>query len=110
MLFRSVAPLLRFLVDETEKIWHTIHINVRPIENHFFGENITVAGLLTGQDVIEQLQGETLGKKLVLPAAMFNHDGLTLDGMTTGEISRALDIPVRVPGGGAEDLLKEVLS
>jgi len=102
----AAAPLLRFLVDETQKIWHNIHVNIRPVENRFFGANITVAGLLTGRDVIAQLRGCDLGEKLLLPAAMFNRDGLTLDGMTPEEISRALGVPVWAVGNRAEELLK----
>jgi len=105
----AAAPLLRFLVDETQKIWHNTHINVRPVENRFFGENITVAGLLTGRDVVDQLRGGDLGERLLLPAAMFNRDGLTLDGMTIGEISRALGVPVRAVKNDGEEFLKAIL-
>jgi len=101
----AAAPLLRFLVDETQKIWYNIHVNLYTIENRFFGEDITVAGLLTGRDVIEQLRGNALGERLLLPAAMFNRDGLTLDGMTAGEISHALGVPVRIVKNNAEELL-----
>ena len=105
----AAYPLLRFLVDETQKIWHNIHITARPIENRFFGENITVAGLLTGQDVIAQLSGGDLGEKLLLPAAMFNPDGLTLDGMTLDEISSALGVPAAAVGNGAEEFVKAIM-
>ena len=102
----AAAPLLRFLVDECKKIWHNIHINVRPVENRFFGERITVAGLLTGQDIVEQLRDADLGERLLLPAAMFNRDGLTLDGMTIGEISNALGVPARAVRNDAEEFLE----
>ena len=105
----AAYPLLRFLVDECKKIWHNIHINVRPIENRFLGENITVAGLLTGQDAVEQLRGGDLGERLLLPASMFNHDGLTLDGMAIEEISRALGVPVRAVENDAEEFLRSIL-
>jgi len=104
----AAAPHLRFLVDETQKIWHNIHVNIRAIENQFFGERITVAGLLTGRDVIEQLRGQDLGERLLLPAAMFNRDGLTLDGMTIGEIARALGVPVRAVRNDAEEFLEAI--
>ena len=102
----AAYPLLRFIVDETQKIWHNIHINVRLIENRFFGAQITVAGLLTGRDVVEQLRGESLGEQLLLPAAMFNPDGLTLDGMTIEEISSALGVSVRAVKNDAEEFLE----
>ena len=106
----AAAPLLRFLVDECKKIWHNIHINVRPVENRFFGERITVAGLLAGQDIVGQLRGIDLGERLLLPAAMFNLDGLTLDGLTIGEISNALGVPVTAVKNDAEEFLKAVLT
>jgi len=105
----AAEPLLRFLVDEMQKTWHNIHINVRPVENRFFGEHITVAGLLTGRDVVEQLRGESLSERLLLPAAMFNRDGLTLDGMTLEEISQALGVPVRAVGNDAEELQRAIV-
>ena len=104
----AAYPLLRFIVDECEKIWHNMHVNIRAVENQFFGEHITVAGLLTGRDVIEQLRGADLGERLLLPAAMFNRDGLTLDGMTLEEISHALGVPVRAVRNDAEELLKAI--
>ena len=99
-------PLLKFLVDETRKVWHNIDINVRCIRNDFFGPLITVAGLLTGRDVTAQLRGLDLGERLLLPAAMFNRDGLTLDGMTLEEISKALDVPAIAVKNDAQELLK----
>ena len=105
----AAYPLLRFLVDECEKIWHNMHVNIRPIENRFFGEHITVAGLLTGRDVVEQLRGADLGERLLLPAAMFNLDGLTLDGMTIEDISRALGVPAKAVKNDADEFLKAII-
>ena len=104
----AAAPLLQFFIDELQKIWHNIDINVRRIENHFFGPNITVAGLLTARDVIDQLRGEGLGGALLLPAAMFNHDGLTLDGQTIDDISRELGLPVKAVPNDAQALLDAI--
>jgi NifB/MoaA-like Fe-S oxidoreductase len=65
--------------------------DVISITNHFFGEMVTVAGLLMGQDVIAQLQRRELGDVVVLPAAMFGGpEGQTLDGMWPQEIGEAL--------------------
>jgi len=102
----AAFPLLQLFIDELQKIWH--NINVRRIENRFFGQHITVAGLLTGQDVIEQLRGENLGSVLLLPSVMFNQDGLTLDGMTLNDISRELDIPVRAVANHAQALMDAI--
>jgi len=110
----AAFPLLRFIVDECEKIWHnkttfgSFSVNIRAVENRFFGEHITVAGLLTGRDVVEQLRGGDLGERLLLPAAMFNRDGLTLDGITLEDISRALGVPVRAVKNDAEEFLEAI--
>lgn len=50
------APILSRLVDEARETWHNLLVEVVPIKNRFFGETITVAGLLTGRDLMEQLR------------------------------------------------------
>jgi NifB/MoaA-like Fe-S oxidoreductase len=71
--------------------------DVIPITNHFFGETVTVAGLLTGQDVVAQLRERELGDAVVLPAAMFGGpEGQSLDGMWPQEIDEALGREVLV--------------
>jgi putative radical SAM enzyme (TIGR03279 family) len=69
------------------------------IRNDFFGETVTVAGLLTGQDVIDQLREQELSQVVVLPAAMFGGpDGQTLDGMLPQQIGEALGRTVVIAG------------
>ena len=100
-------PLLQFFVDELRKVWHNIDISVQAITNDFLGEHITVAGLLTAQDVIKQLSDLSgiANCELLLPAAMFNQDGLTLDGMTAEDIAQALEVQVKVVANDAQALL-----
>ncbi|MBN1954720.1 MAG: DUF512 domain-containing protein [Anaerolineae bacterium] len=75
---------------------HLPGVEVVPIANHFFGETVTVAGLLTTQDVIEQLGGRPLGQRIVLPAAMFGGpEGQSLDEMTVDQVAAALGREVR---------------
>ena len=86
-------------------------IRVHRIVNHFFGETVTVAGLLTGKDVCEQLSDKELGDELLFPAVMLRADGdVFLDDMTPAQLSEHLGgIPVRPsPSDGAE-LLKLLL-
>ncbi len=74
------------------------------VENRYFGGNVDVTGLLTGQDVINALQAlegmqvaSTAAKRIVaLPRVMFNDDGLTLDGMALTDIAQSLSLPVAV--------------
>ena len=91
----AAYDFIRELADRTEKLFDGLKVNVYKIRNDFFGENITVAGLLTGQDILAQLtehaeKGE-LGEKLVLPKVMLRAEGdLFLDGMTPQQLSEGL--------------------
>jgi NifB/MoaA-like Fe-S oxidoreductase len=68
---------------------------MRPIRNRFFGEQVTVAGLLTGQDLLDQLSGEDLGSALLLPEVMLKDAGtLFLDDLSLNDIEATLQLPV----------------
>lgn len=82
----------------TEKISDRIsgfECKVYPIVNHFFGETITVAGLITGGDLISQLKGKDLGEELIIPKVMLKADeDIFLDDVTLDEVKKALDIKI----------------
>ena len=86
-------------------------INVYPIRNFFFGESITVSGLLTGKDMSEQLAGKDLGDELLFPAVMLKADEeIFLDDMTPSELSEKLGgIPVRPSKSDGVDLIRVLL-
>jgi len=70
-------------------------LDVVPVVNEFFGDRVTVAGLLTGRDVIAQLQGRKLGDRIALPPAMFGGpEGQSLDEMAPEDVGEALGRPV----------------
>lgn len=72
-------------------------IQVVPIENDFFGSGITVAGLVTGTDLVKQLRSHNLGQALFIPEVMLKDDETVfLDDMTVVELERQLDTTVRV--------------
>ena len=75
-----------------------LDIQLKPIKNTFFGEDdVTVSGLLTGQDIITQLRGQELGDTVLLSNRILNEDNtLTLDDMNLEQISNSLNVPVRV--------------
>jgi len=88
------APVLRQVTA------HLAGVEVVPVVNHFFGETVTVAGLLTGRDVVAQLQGRDLGDLAVLPPAMFGGpEGQSLDEMWPQEVGETLGRPVAVGDG-----------
>ena len=88
-----------------------LEIRVHRIVNHFFGESVTVAGLLTGKDVSEQLTGKDLGDELLFPAVMLRADGdVFLDDMTPDELSKRLGVPVRPSKSDGFELVKALLN
>ncbi|MEI6102136.1 MAG: DUF512 domain-containing protein, partial [Eubacteriales bacterium] len=97
------APFMKEIAKKLQFVYN-MHINVYDVRNNFFGETVTVAGLLTGSDVIARLTGKKLGEKLFLPGNMFREfTDVTLDGMTADEIGKALNVPVQiVPPDGYE--------
>ncbi|MCR5806022.1 MAG: DUF512 domain-containing protein [Oscillospiraceae bacterium] len=87
-----------------------IHCNVFRIINEFFGETITVTGLLTAQDIIKQLRGKRLGTELLLSSSMIKKDSdLFLDDMHISDVERELDIKVRLVENDGKALLDAIL-
>ncbi len=101
-----IAPVIQMLAEEFEKRHPNCTVRVIPIKNRFFGESITVAGLVTGQDLIGQLAGKDLGDALLIPQNMLRSgENVFLDDITTDQVSERLGIPVRVTGSSGQDLL-----
>ena len=91
------APIIRKLAARVTLKFPNIKINVNTITNRFFGTQITVAGLLTGGDIIEQLKGKTLGECLLLPEVLLrNGETVLLDDMTVRDIENALQTKIRI--------------
>ena len=92
----AAAPFLREIIDRAAAKCHTkLTYQMYPIVNHFFGETITVAGLLTGQDLLAQLKGRDLGTRVLLPQNTLRHgETVFLDDMTLEELSQGLGVPV----------------
>lgn len=91
----DARPFIQNLVDELKKKWHNLECNVIAIENEFFGKTITVAGLVTGSDLINQLKGIDLGEQLILPTCMLRHEqDMFLDDVTLEQVKEALHIPI----------------
>ena len=85
------------LVEKARKKWHNINCNVYKIRNDFFGETITVTGLITGQDLISQLKGKPLGNTLLLSSSMIRKDGeVFLDDYTLSDVGSALGVKIRL--------------
>lgn len=87
-----------------------INIHVYEITNRFFGEKITVAGLLTGGDMIEQLKGKPLGERLLLSQNMLRAgEEVFLDDVTVPEMEKALQVKIDIVKSSGYDLADAVL-
>ena len=87
-----------------------LSINVYRVKNNFFGETITVAGLLTATDIIDQLKGKALGDALLVPANALRADGeVFLDDITPSELSSALSVEICVTPSEAQAFISYVL-
>jgi NifB/MoaA-like Fe-S oxidoreductase len=70
-------------------------IQLVPVSNSLFGPQVTVSGLLSGQDVLDALQGLDLGERVVLPRSMLDNEGTrSLDDVTINEMESRLGAPV----------------
>ncbi len=98
---RSLCDKLMALCD--------IKIHVYKIINHFFGEQITVSGLLTGKDLSEQLADKELGETLILPANTLRAEGdLFLCGMHCEELAEKLHVPVTFSTDDGADFVSRI--
>lgn len=89
----SIAPLMQKLFDRL--LPYNIEITVHAVRNDFFGHSVTVSGLTTARDIIAQYAGKLNGEALILPHTMLReNDVVFLDGMTMGQLSKELKLPV----------------
>ena len=103
-------PYIRRMADRVEEQFPGRKIHVYCIRNDFFGERITVSGLVTGQDIIAQLKGKELGSRLLLPCNMLKADeDVFLDDITVKEVSDALQVPVDIVKSSGQDLIDAML-
>ena len=85
--------------------------NVFCIENNFFGKKITVAGLVTGRDLISQLKGKNLGDYLFIPCVMLRSEGdLFLDGVSVEDAEKELGVKIIVNENNGYDFIKKIMS
>ena len=90
-------PLVSSLARRIESLTDKVKIDVYEIKNCFFGESITVSGLLTGKDIYEQLRDKELGDALMIPRnALRVGEDVFLCGMTLSELSEKLKTNIRV--------------
>lgn len=107
---KLAAVYLSGFLEEIKKKFPNRKVHLYPIRNDFFGEMITVAGLITGQDLIAQLKDKPLGSRLLLPECMFRSgEEVFLDDITRQEVENALQVPVNIVKSSGQDFVNAVL-
>ena len=103
---RLFGPILKACCDNLERVYPNIKIHVYEIRNDFFGEMITVAGLITGTDLIAQLKEKEIGETLILPDTMFRfQEDILLDDVRVTEVESALHCRVDIVKSNGMDLI-----
>lgn len=92
---KAAAGMFEKLIDEARKKWHNLECDLYVIENEFFGENITVAGLITAKDLIGQLKGKLNCDKLLISDVMLRkNENVFLDDLSLEDVSRELNVEI----------------
>lgn len=103
-------PYILQMAQKMQESYPEMQIHVYEIRNDFFGEMITVSGLLTGQDIISQLKGKVLGKRLLLPQNILRSgEDVFLDDVTLQEVEKALQVQVDIVKSSGYDFVDAVL-
>ncbi len=105
-----VYPIVRDLMQELHEAFPEAELLVIPVINHFFGEGITVTGLLTAGDIIDQLKDKDLGDYLLLSQNVLRSgEDIFLDDLHVPDVEKALNIWIRVTYSSGADVVRQVL-
>ena len=105
----AVERAFQPLVEQLNTV-EGLEINLIALRSEYWGQEITVTGLLTGQDLLAKLPEKDLGDGVLLPSLMLKHDDTKfLDDMTVAEISHKLKIPI-FPVSGVEELINKCIN
>lgn len=104
------APYIKAMADKIEEKFPNINIKVYTITNEYFGNEITVAGLITGIDLIEQLKDKDLGDGLYLPDVLLRHgETILLDDYTTCDIENALQTNITIVQSNGKSFIDRII-
>ncbi len=105
------APFIEDLIKQLNTKYPNINVNVYTIINDFFGKDITVAGLLTGQDIMKQLKEKDLGEYLLLPEVLLrNGEEVLLDDFTVEDIRNTLQTELRIVQSDGKSLIDAIIN
>lgn len=103
-------PMMQDFAVRVQQVFPQVQVQVKKIRNDFWGPTITVAGLITGQDLLAQLEGLDLGSELLIPANMLRHEqDRFLDDLTLEQVQETLGVPVLPVENDAFELLARML-
>ncbi len=103
-------PYVKQMTDVLMERFPGLSLHVYAITNHFFGERITVSGLLTGSDMIEQLKGQRLGERILLPQNVLRSgEDYFLDDITVAEMEKALQVKVDIVKSSGYDFVHTII-
>ena len=106
----SAFGTIDMLAKMAEKAFPQLKCDVYRIRNDFFGDTITVTGLITAQDLIAQLSGKDLGDNLLLSQAMVRRDSdVFLDDLTIDDVEKALNVEIRTTPSDGYELLDAIM-
>ena len=105
------AKYLEQILEKIQQKFPGIRAHLYPIRNDFFGTTITVAGLVTGGDLIRQLEGRPLGRRLLIPSVMLRSgESVFLDDVTVKQVEKTLQVPVDIVKSSGYDLVESIIS
>lgn len=107
----GVFPYMKRIMSMINEKFPNITINTRAIKNNFFGGGINVSGLVTGGDLIDQLRGDDLGDRLIIPSSMLRFENdLFLDDVSTDDVERELSVTLVPVNNNGNDLVDAVIA
>ncbi|MBE5888446.1 MAG: DUF512 domain-containing protein [Lachnospiraceae bacterium] len=107
---RLAAPFIKKLADDFMAEFPGYEVEVVDIRNDFFGERITVSGLITAQDMVAQLKDKELGNAVAIPCNMLRMgESVFLDDMTVEEVENALQVSLLIVKSSGQALLEGML-
>lgn len=107
----GVFPYMKRIMSMINEKFPNITINTRAIKNNFFGGGVNVSGLVTGGDLIDQLRGDDLGERLIIPSSMLRFENdLFLDDVSTDDVERDLGVTLVPVNNNGNDLVEAVIA
>ena len=108
----AAYPLIKHTAEKLKAIYKDLEINIYEIKNDFYGHSVTVAGLVTGGDLIKHLKGKSLGERLIIPDVMLRSEGdLFLDNVSLEDVGQELGVEVStVYSASGSELIKCILN